>query len=244
MKEKVHQPGLFKLYLSFHLNKIFCFLLVFILILWVAILLLNANFPFPKEEYLKDSVSFHQYYYDQSIFFMQIINGVVVAFLVGAEISTVNQFDPMFVSVVPRPRIVIAKLLSNLFILTALVCYEVVLLHVVGTLVFPNYIFDWQLLVLIPFVLLPLVELLLLGEFITTILFSYFIPILIFLLHITLLIFMQSTEVDWISMYIPQIYFENIVEAQLSWNAFLYTGICGLFTMAIFLSFQKKDISL
>lgn len=117
------KPKLLRLYLSYHFNKVFCILLGFIFILWIGILLLNANVPLQIDDYILNVDRYHKYYYDQSFFFLNMINGVVVAFLVGIEVTTESKFDTLFVSYISRPKIVLTRILSNFILLTFIVTY-------------------------------------------------------------------------------------------------------------------------
>ena len=74
------KPNLLKLYLSYYFNKVFCILLAIILVLWMGILLLNAYIPLKLDDYILNVDKYHKYYYEQSFFFLNMINGVIVAF--------------------------------------------------------------------------------------------------------------------------------------------------------------------
>lgn len=240
---KKQKPKLLKLYLSFHFNKIFCILLSIIFILWIVILLLNANIPLKLDDYIVNVERYHRYYYEQSFFFLNMINGVVVAFLVGIEVTTESKFDTLFVSHISRPKIVITRIISNMILLLFIVSYEIILMNVVGTFVFPNFTYDINELLLIPYSMIPLVMLLIIGEFITLILSNYFIPVLIFIIHLVFIILMQNEEVYNIGkMFIPQINFIDVIKPILDGNLLLYFGMIGVFIMLIFLIYQKKDI--
>ena len=237
------KPKLLRLYLSYHFNKVFCILLGFIFILWIGILLLNANVPLQIDDYILNVDRYHKYYYDQSFFFLNMINGVVVAFLVGIEVTTESKFDTLFVSYISRPKIVLTRILSNFILLTFIVTYEIILMNVVGTFIFPNFTYDIRELLLIPYSLIPLVMLLVVGELITLVLSNYFIPVLIFILHLAFIILMQNENIyEYGKMIVPQINFIDVIHPILDGNMLLYFGILGVLIMLIFLIYQKKDI--
>lgn len=241
---KNRNPKLLRLYLSYHFNKIFCILLAIIFILWIGILLLNTNIPFKMDDYIKNPNSYHQYYYQQSFFFLNMINGVVVAFLVGIEVTTESKFDVLFVSYIPRPRIVLIRIVSNLILLIVIVTYEIILMNVVGTFVFPNFTYNINELLLIPYSLIRLVILLLIGELITMILANYFIPVLIFIVHLVFTILLQNEEVYNIFInFIPQVKFIDVISPILEGNIIIYICLIGFIIMLIFLIYQKKDIN-
>ena len=185
---KKQKPNLLKLYLSYYFNKVFCILLAIILVLWIGILLLNANIPLKLDDYILNVDKYHKYYYEQSFFFLNMINVVIVAFLVGIEVTTESKFDTLFVSYIPRPKIVLTRICANIILLLFIVSYEVILMNVVATFVFPNFTYNINELLLIPFSMIPLVILLVAGELITLILANYFIPVLIFIIHLVFII--------------------------------------------------------
>jgi len=240
---KKQKPNLLKLYLSYYFNKVFCILLAIILVLWIGILLLNANIPLKLDDYILNVDKYHKYYYEQSFFFLNMINGVIVAFLVGIEVTTESKFDTLFVSYIPRPKIVLTRICANIILLLFIVSYEVILMNVVATFVFPNFTYNINELLLIPFSMIPLVILLVVGELITLILANYFIPVLIFIIHLVFIILMQNDDVYEIGkMFIPQINFIDVIKPVLDGNLILYFGVISLFVMLIFIVYQKKDI--
>ncbi|MDE7106620.1 MAG: hypothetical protein K2O22_05590, partial [Anaeroplasmataceae bacterium] len=107
----------------------------------------------------------------------------------------------------------------------------------------PNYTIQVKDLLLIGYVALPMIELLLVGEFLSILIHSYFIPILIFILHIlTIFLFKIDKISQALSLFIPSIELSS-ERFVLKGNLFMYCGICiilGLFTALLF---QKKDIS-
>lgn len=234
---------LVKLYLSFHLNKMFCIILGLVIFIWMAVLVLNSNIPFTKEEYFTSYIMFHEHYLTQSLFFMQIINSAILAFLIGAEMNSFALFDPMFVVQTKRSKIVFAKLLSNLLLLLGLVIYECLTLILIGYIVFPKWNFTFSLFSLIPYEMVSLMQFLFLGEMIALIFSSYFIPILIFIINFAVLILLQnSKDISKISYYLVAIEIKNN-EPILMWNAYIYSAINIVLFMGILLLFQRKDIS-
>ncbi len=234
---------LISLYLSFHLNKVVLLLFGIVLILWIMVLIVNTGYPFTMKDYLAAPTAFHQYYLSQSIFFMEIINGAIVSFLVGAELNSISLFDAMFVANMKRRKIVFAKLTANLILIGWIVLYEVLIMLLVGVIIFSNFKLDLNYLLLLPYALLPLIELLLLGECISLLFNSYFIPILIFIVDLICIILIHQTKsIGVLSNYLPVI---AIKEAQISleWNISLYSAICLVLLLGILLIFQRKDIN-
>lgn len=235
--------SLFRLYLSYHLNKALGIVLFIILLLWCLALFFTTGYPIEQESYIVEYRSYHFNYLEQSLFFLQMIDGVMIAFLVGTELSTLSLFDPMFVPNTSRIKIILAKILANFFLLFLILVFQVLCLHLIAILIFPNYIVDLNSFKLILYLLAPMVELLLFGEFISLLLNSYFIPILIFILHALVSIVLKIEKVEQILCYfIPKIKVE-FKQIQFMGNILLYLGICSLLILGSILVFQKKDIS-
>ncbi|MDE5855485.1 MAG: hypothetical protein K2H06_00395, partial [Anaeroplasmataceae bacterium] len=114
-----------RLYLSYHLNKITLIIFGIVLMIWSFVLILNTGVPLEMENYIISPSIFHMNYLEQSIFFLEIIDGVLVSFLVGLELSTLALFDPMFVPNTSRIKIIFCKLLANLIILMTLVTFQI-----------------------------------------------------------------------------------------------------------------------
>lgn len=234
---------LIKLYLAYHFNRVTFIILGIVLLIWSIVLIINANLPLEMDNYVIAPNSFHNNYLEQSIFFLTIIDGVFVSFLVGIELSSLSLFDPMFVPNTNRNRIVLCKLLVNFIILFIIVAFQVLLLFLVGVLAFPNFVINLNDCLLIFKLLLPLIELLLIGEVLSILLNSYFIPILIFIIHILTIIISRVDKIsNVIVMFLPQIKLikgENI----LLFNPLVYSSLCLCLFVIITLIFQKKDIS-
>ncbi len=213
---------LLKLYLSYHLNKVVIILLTLIIAIWVAVLILESGVPFDLGDYYLESRSFHHSYLSQTLFFMKILNGVIVAFLVGAEMTSISGFDPMFVSNISRTKIVAAKLLSNLILIFLFVLFEVLLLYMVASICYPAFRFQLTNLLIVFQLILPLIELLLLGEFISILFNNYFVPILIFIIDLLEMIVAQNLEdKSLLATYIPQVSVQNSYVI-FDWNGFIY----------------------
>ncbi|MDE6656922.1 MAG: hypothetical protein K2J85_08015 [Anaeroplasmataceae bacterium] len=231
-----------KLYLSYHLNKVTFILFGIVLLIWGIVLLLNAGLPLEMEKYVVAPKSYHISYLDQSIFFLEMIDGVLIAFLVGAELSTLSLFDPMFVPNTSRIKIIFCKLLANSIIFMTLLIFQILLLYFVGVIVYPSFIMELNDLLLIAYIALPMIELLLFGEFLSILINSYFIPILIFILHIlSIMLFKMDKIQEKLSIFLPQVQLSGN-EIILNGNIVISCGICLLLGIGIVLLFQKKDI--
>lgn len=235
--------SLIKLYLSIHLNKTTCILFGIVFTLWMVVLWISANSSFSEEAYFSAPRQYHQAYFIQALWIMQILNGAFLAFLVGAEMNSIALFDPMFVASIKRSRIIVAKLLANGILLSVMVVLECFLMILLAVLFFPSYYASFEDLLWIPYNLLELIELLLLAELVTLLIHSYFIPILIFIGDLALLLGTQQEQArDALSLYIPILEVEGC-HPKLSCNPFVFSTLCLFFLLCILLLFQKKDIS-
>ncbi len=234
---------LIKLYLAYHMNKITFIILAVVLFIWCLVLIINANIPLEMDNYVISSNLYHNNYLEQSIFFLTIINGVFVSFLVGIELSSFSLFDPMFVAYTKRSKIVFSKIFVNFLILFIITSFQILLLFLIGVVVFPNYTFNLSDLSLIFQILLPLIELLLIGEVLSVILNSYFISILIFIIHILTVIISKVEKLgNILSLIMPQIKL-NKGQSVLIFDPLIYISLCIFLFICINLIFQKKDIS-
>ncbi|MDE5545955.1 MAG: hypothetical protein K2M84_05970 [Anaeroplasmataceae bacterium] len=232
-----------KLYLSYHLNKVTFIVFGIVLFIWCLVLLLNTGLPLEMDKYVTAPSQYHLNYLEQSLFFLEIIDGVLVAFLVGAELSTLALFDPMFVPNTSRIKIIICKLLANFIILMGIVIFQILLMDLIGVSIFPSFVIKYTDLLLILYFALPMIELLLFGELLAILINSYFIPILIFIIHIlSVILFRVDKWKTTLSLFLPKIEFISS-QPILNGNLFIYSGICIVLGLGVALLFQKKDIS-
>lgn len=242
MKKIKELLRLIKLYLAYHMNKITFIILGIVLIIWCLVLIINANIPLEMDNYVISPNLYHYNYLEQSIFFLTIIDGVFVSFLIGIELSSISLFDSMFVSYTKRNKIVFSKIFVNLIILFIIITFQILLLFLIGVIVYPNYIINLKDFLLIFKLLLPLIELLLIGEVLSVILNSYFISILIFIIHILSIIISKVEKFSKIlSLILPQI---KLIkgESVLMYDPLIFTSLCLFLFICITLLFQKKDI--
>lgn len=231
-----------RLYLSYHLNGVFYIILGTILFLWAIALLINTGFPLEMEDYILESKSYHVNYLEQSLFLLQIINGVLVAFLVGAEINSFALFDPMLVPSENRQKIILSKLLANIVILFLILCFEVLILYLVGVGVYANFVATGKNFLLVIYLLMPTIELLLIGEGLAILMNTYFISILIFFIHILLVSLSRVNGIkESLTLFIPQLTF-SASTIQIDFQPILYFSFCGVLLLGIMLLFQRKDI--
>lgn len=232
-----------RLYLTYHLNKIALIVLGLVLLIWIVVLMLNTGFPLEMEKYSLEPKQFHSFFLEQSIFFLQLIDGVVIAFLIGTEISSFSLFDPMLVPNVSRVKIIFSKLLANFIIFFLILAFQILSLELVAVIVFPKYCSSMTRFMLLLYLCFPFLELLLIGELISLILNSYFIPILIYIIHILSTILMRNDHYSKVlSIFIPQIIIQSNQVVFIG-DIGIFLGIAALLILCIALLFQKKDIN-
>nr|MDE5714977.1 hypothetical protein [Anaeroplasmataceae bacterium] len=201
---------LVRLYLSFHINKVLCIIFFISMIIWIIILLLSSGMPISSIDYLSSSTIYHLQYFEDSLFFMQLINSAFISFLIGSEASGISSFDSMFVSTMERKKIVIAKLLSNMFLLITLILLEVIGLYTLAVVIYPSYIFHLSNLDIILFQLLLFFEFILLGEFLSVLMNSYFISFILFIFQILILLLGKLEKIQKVLVYFfPKIVLET-----------------------------------
>ena len=93
------------LYLSYIFNKITLIIFLVAIIFIVLALLFLANPNLDLEEYILNPSSFHQNYFVQSLFILEIFNGIIIQTLVILLSIQSNSFDALFIGRMKRIRI-------------------------------------------------------------------------------------------------------------------------------------------
>lgn len=232
-----------KLYFSYHINYLSIITLSVVLLIWVIVLLLNSMFSASDFEYQLNSLAIENNYFKQSIFFMQIINTVLVSFVVSSQISNIYQFDSMFVTNVKRSTIVYGKLIINSIILFIVIIFEILLMFFIASISFSKYIFEINSLILIIYIFIPLFEFILFSQLLLVILPSHFISVLIFIISILLTILNQNSELkEQIYLIFPYLDFQGINDFKLKINIYTYVLISSIFLTINNIIFEKRDL--
>lgn len=242
MKRK-GKTKLVSLYLAYHLNKSFIIVISVILISLLVIFLINLGLPINQLDYFENKNYMHVNYLEQSIYILYILNSVIVSSLIGNEISSISLYDPMFVSNIKRSKIINSKIVTNMIIITIIVCFETLFLLFIGVFFYPDFIVCLNDYKIIFFLLLYFFELLLIGEIFALIINNYFVTILIFSVSF---IFNLMSEIENTKMYIykiiPFINVSSIKNYTLSGDFFIYILVNIVLFMLIQVIYQKKDI--
>lgn len=233
-----------RLYLSFHLNKLLGIIFFIIMILWILILVLSSGFPISTLEYIMDKHSFHSQYLEDSLFFLQIMNGAFLAFLIGSEANSISCFDSMFVAHTERKKIVFAKIITNAFLCLIILFLEILFLFGIAILVFPSFICKISDFLLVGYLFLSYIELILIGEILSILFNTFFISFLIFILHLVMHLISKINKLhNFICYLTPKIKIIHPHQFQLDWNIGVYLCICFLLVLLILILYQKKDIN-
>lgn len=240
---KKNKPAMLKLYLSYHLNKSFFIMLGIVLILWIIILVSNSGYPYNLEDYLNTFPTYHQFYYQESFSYLSIINGVLVSFIVGSEVRTEEKFDPLFVSFVSRRKIITSRLIANIILILFVITCEVICLNGIGLILYPELNFELEYFLLIPYSLIYLVLLMLIGEIFVKIFNSYFVSVVVFFIHMTSQILFRNIDLkDKIINFIPQPSINDKLIPIIEGNLIIYIVMLAVIYMIVLLLYQKKDI--
>ena len=242
MKEK-ESLKLIKMYLAYHFNKSFIILLSIILLFLIIVLINNIGLPIDEMEYFNNKSFYHVSYLEQSLYIINIINSVIIASLISNEINSLSQFDPMFVSYIKRSKIINAKIITNFILITIVLLYEMIILFLFGVIYYPDFIISTNILIIIPYQLLFLFELIIIGELLTLIINNFLVTIIIFLFSFILNILAKIENLkDYIYNIIPFIEIRSIDKILLNGNIYIYILVNMISYILIQIIYQKKDI--
>lgn len=213
------------------------------LILWSVVLFLNAGIPLEMEDYLRNYKMYHFNYFDQSLYVLQILDAFIISFLIGTEVHSFSTYDSMFVANVNRLKVIIAKLISNFLLFIGIQTFQILLLYLIPTIFYPNYLFEIKALMLILYFPISFLILFIAGELILVLFHSYFVSILIFILYLVIFISKKIENISKIVVtFIPNVTYEGENIYQLQGNLLITLSLSLLLVIGIFLLFQKKDL--
>lgn len=243
MRKRFEVIRLIKLYLAYHMNFLTFIILGIMLILWSVVLFLNAGIPLEMEDYLRNYKMYHFNYFDQSLYVLQILDAFIISFLIGTEVHSFSTFDSMFVANVNRLKVIIAKLISNFLLFIGIQTFQILLLYLIPTIFYPNYLFELKALMLILFFPISFLILFIAGELILVLFHSYFVSILIFILYLVIIISKKIENISKIVVtFIPNVTYKGENIYQLQGNLFVTLSLSLLLVIGISLLFQKKDL--
>lgn len=235
---------LINLYLAYHLNKTFIILLIVIAIFLLCVIIINLGLPINKIDYDNNYLKYHINYIRETIYVINLLNSVIISFLISNELNSISTFDPMFVSNIKRNKILFSKIITNMILCLIIIFFEIILVYLFGVLFYPKFIIKKTIFFLIIYQILYCIELILIGEILIIIFNNNFISILIFLISMIVFILSEiSNTKDYISLGIPILTIEDKENYFVNWNPIFYIGINLSIYLLLSILYQKKDIN-
>lgn len=235
---------LINLYLAYHLNKTFIILLIVIAIFLLCVIIINLGLPINKIDYDNNYLKYHINYIRETIYVINLLNSVIISFLISNELNSISTFDPMFVSNIKRNKILFSKIITNMILCLIIIFFEIILVYLFGVLFYPKFIIKKTIFFLIIYQILYCIELILIGEILIIIFNNNFISILIFLISMIVFILSEiSNTKDYISLVIPILTIEDKENYFVNWNPIFYIGINLSIYLLLSILYQKKDIN-
>lgn len=240
---KKSRPKIFRLYLCFYFSKRTFFLLFFLFLLWALIAFLNTGFPYPKSDYIHSPDDFHQTYLKESLFYLKIIDGGVVCFLLGRDRKKEEAFDSMFLTQTTRGQILFAKLSAKCGFLFLLLAYEGLILLGIGLLCYPKWLPGISFFQTGYYLFCYLLEFLLLGHILSLFFDHSFLPIFCFFLYFVLLILSEHESVkEILSVFLPIFTSEEHEKTIGLSKRIIHWTVCLDLWLISWSVFQKKEI--
>lgn len=138
-KEKKKMLSMISLYLNYSFQKSTIIIFSISLILLVISLIFISNPSYDKERYLLDSEAFHNLYFTEGIFVLEIFNGILVTTLVILLFLQSNSFDSLFLANTKRSTLVLSKVIASILFFLLLSLFEFVLLYGIPLFLYPDY---------------------------------------------------------------------------------------------------------
>ena len=114
-KTKFH--NLILLYLNYCFQKTTIIVFAFSLVLLIISLVGMSSINYSHESYLLNPDIFHEQYFKESLFIIQIFNSIIIATMAIILIINATSFDALFVSHMPRFLICLAKVIVLIIII-------------------------------------------------------------------------------------------------------------------------------
>ena len=138
-EEKRFNPkALFYLYLNFILNKK-TIIAILLSLSFLALSLFYISRIDDEAIYLANLLNYHQSYFNLSLLIINILNGILISFLViNLSINSLN-FDILFISYVKRYKLSLIKLITIFIILFIILCFEFGIMALISLINFKCY---------------------------------------------------------------------------------------------------------
>ena len=130
--------ALFNLYLNYILNKKTLIAILLSLIFLSTILFFISRIE-DVTDYLINPLRYHQSYFNLALLIINMLNGIIIAFLVlNLSINSLS-FDVLFIPYVKRMKLSIIKLIVIFVILFILLTFEFSIIMLIALINFKNY---------------------------------------------------------------------------------------------------------
>ena len=232
------------LYLSYIFNKItliiFCIALLFI----VLSLLFLANPFLDIEEYILNPEAFHQNYFKEGLFILEIFNGIIIATLVILLSIQSNSFDALFIGRMKRIRISLSKIIVISVILLFLSLFEFFILYLYPILIFRDYVIQIVDIRVIGYFYLSSLFTYTLSNLLCNLVQSIFIPMIVLFLDLVKGIIASSfKDMNYVLSYIlPILNYEK--GSVYSESVFVSILWIGFFILLYIFIYNIKDIKI
>ena len=142
-EKRKNLKSLFSLYGSFILNfKTIIAIIISLIILACALYYLSRIDD--SKNYMENPLIYHQSYFNLAILIINLLNGVLIAFLVmNISINSLS-FDILFIPYIKREKISIIKLLTIFIILFILLTMEFIIISLIALIQFKCYKIDFN----------------------------------------------------------------------------------------------------
>ena len=248
MKEKQEKKSSFlslcNLYNSFILQKSTLIILIITLILFGVGLYYFSNPGFLIEDYLKSKNDFHQSYFSQGLFIIQILNSIIIVSLCyNFSIKSIN-FDVLFLSFNSRKKITLAKIITSAFIMLIFLLLEMIIMLLIPLIIYPSFKLSIDLLLTFLYLYIIMLFEFFLSLLFTTIVNTIFTPMAILFVEITIkILFNNVTAIkDNLKDFIPYISY-NKVDNIFTLNSPLIVCLWVVLVMLLYIQvYSMKDI--
>ncbi len=248
MNEKQEKKSRFlslcNLYNSFILQKSTLIILIITLILFGVGLYYFSNPSFLIEDYLKSKNDFHQSYFSQGLFIIQILNSIIIVSLCyNFSIKSIN-FDVLFLSFNSRKKITLAKIITSAFIMLMFLLLEMIIMLLIPLIIYPSFKLSIDLLLTFLYLYIIMLFEFFLSLLFTTIVNTIFTPMAILFVEITIkILFNNVTAIkDNLKDFIPYISY-NKVDNIFTLNSPLIVCLWVVLVMLLYIQvYSMKDI--
>lgn len=231
------------LYLDYIFNKITIIIFSLGILFIIVSLLFIANPNLDLNDYLKNSLGYHNAYFVEALIVLSLFNSVIITTVVILLMIQSNSFDVLFIGTNKRIKISLAKVITGPILFLVMSLIEFIILYIYPILIFKNYQIEFYDLLTIIYLFLSMSFTYFFEVFLTNLISSIFIPMICLFLSLVKLVMTQAFNniKDILSYIIPIIeYDEHYIL-----NSIYVTPLWLVFFITIFIfTYNIKDIKL